>query len=315
MIPLILSRPLVTLDLETTGLDAEEARIVEIGMMVQYPEKSCSSCLGTGLKDDAKLGDADVCCTRCKGMEREPTLEWRTIVNPLVPIPVLASEVTGITDAHVQACRDCLQSRSAHLTPTSLGSGGDPCQAFKPWPTFAQLAGRLARFLASVDYAGKHVRYDLRVLSAEMRRHDVAWSYEGAAIIDADAIERVKEPRDLSSLYRRRCGKEPQNAHQALADVKMTAELIAAQLTLWPDLPQTPWELHALLWGDWIDSEGKFRFDALGRPIVRFGKHEGKEMKDVPRSYWDFVLSPKEKFSEEIKQLAREAKLGKFPTR
>src|SRR6188768_488406 len=39
---LSLSRPLCILDLETTGLDTEVARIIEIGLMVIYPEGSCA---------------------------------------------------------------------------------------------------------------------------------------------------------------------------------------------------------------------------------------------------------------------------------
>ena len=77
MIPLTLTRPLVVLDCETTGLDAQEARIIEIGMVVLYPEGSCHC--------NADMSQAT--CKDCGGTGRTPTLEWRTLVNPLVPIP------------------------------------------------------------------------------------------------------------------------------------------------------------------------------------------------------------------------------------
>lgn len=304
MIPLTLSRPLCLLDLETTGLNAEEARIVEIGMLVFYPEDSCP------------CGDERVTCIVCNGTGRTPTFEWRTLVNPLVPIPAVTSEVHGITDENVKACQICGRTMPKPIgnepaLPHALPES--PAHVFKPWPTFAQLAGRLANFTAFMDYAGKHVRYDLRVLDAEMRRAKAAWHYADAAIICADAIERVKEPRDLSTLYTRRTGKQPHGAHHALDDVKMTAELLAAQLALWPDLPRTPAELHKVLWDSWIDAEGKFRYDKLDRPVVNFGKHAGQLMQDVPESYWDWIA--KGTFSPEVKMIAKLAKLKQFPTK
>lgn len=314
ILPLHLERPLVVLDAETTGLDAEEARIVELGLIVFYPSGSCSGCIGEGV---TPTDDVDVPCVKCGGTKNEPNLEWRTLVNPMVPIPPMSTETHGIADAMVQACQVCGLLGPQH----SMGSQFDAAvpivvtdHNFKPWPRFAQLAGRLARFLTGVDFAGKHVRYDLRVMAKEMRRNGVdSWSYAGASIVDADRNEQIMEPRDLSSLYRRRCAKEPVNAHSALTDCQMTTELIAAQLALWPTLPRTPAELHALQWADWIDAEGKFRFDKLNRPIVRFGKHDGKAMQDVPAQYWGFMLSPKEKFSDEAKELAKDALAGKFP--
>lgn len=316
-----LTRPLVTLDLETTGLRVELDRIVEIGMMTEYPDGSCAECGGDGTVLDAP---ADVlagrpyrdACSDCKGTGRRPSLEWRTLVNPTVPIPAQATAVHGITDAMVRACRVC-----GYEMPKAIGNepvnthcpADTPMHEFKPWPTFAQLAPRLAKFLHSVDFAGKNVRFDLQMLGFEMQRAKAPWSYADAAIVCADAIERVREPRHLSDLYRRLCRKEPLEAHSALNDVKMAAEVLDAQLALMPEFPRTPAEAHALLWADWIDSNGKFRFDQQGIPIVWFGKHRGSPMAEVPGDYWNYIL--KNDFDAESKALASKAKLREFPTK
>jgi DNA polymerase-3 subunit epsilon len=68
-INLCLTRPLVVFDLETTGTNPERDRIVEIALLVFYPD---------GL-----------------------VVPWETIFDPGVPIPASASAVHGITDAHV----------------------------------------------------------------------------------------------------------------------------------------------------------------------------------------------------------------------
>ena len=290
---LTLSRPLVVLDVETTGLLFDADRIVEIGLLTIYPADSCPC-------------DDRAACPDCHGTGRRPPLEWRTLVDPRMPIK---KNVHGITNDTIKSCRVCseLPGHRDHVTTTD-----SECHEFKPWPTFAQLAGRLARFLTSCDFAGKNVRFDLQFLAAEMKRANMPWDYKDAAIVDADAIERVIEPRDLSSLYRRRTGKEPQGAHQALDDVRMTAEVIEAQLKAWGG-PTTPAEVHAALWGDWITNDGQFRFDKAGVPTIWFGKHRGLAMREVPGDYWDWIL--KADFGDEAKSLARKAKMGEFPER
>ena len=320
MIPLDLTRPLAVFDLETTSLDVQDSRIIEIGLMVVYPEKSCSKCLGAGghnhkLIPGTNISEGDA-CLHCSATGREPTLEWRTLANPGIPIPAASTEIHGITDAMVQGCQTCGQPKEKHLDSDGtiiLGQFEGPCLVFKPWPTFRQLAQRLAKFLYSVDFAGKNTRFDLRVLQAEMDRARQPWSYEGAAIVDADMLERLMEPRDLSSLYKRRCGKEPVDAHSALADVRMSAEVIAAQLALWSELPRDLKALHELQWKDWIDDDGMFKFDKGGRAVVWFGKHRGKLVSEVPGDYWDYVL--KQGFGASVKRVASEAKLGRYPER
>ena len=112
---MILTRPLVSLDVETHAkCNPEQNRIVELGLRVDYPDG------------------------------REPK-RWCSLIDPGVPIT--ASDVHGITDADV---------------------------AEKP--TFAKLAPNLAHGLTYCDFSGYNVRFDLRVLQAEMDRTLVKWS-------------------------------------------------------------------------------------------------------------------------------------------
>ena len=65
-----LTKPLVVLDLETTGIWIEKDRIIEIGMVKLSPD-----------------GKQTV---------------YSTKVNPCMPIPAVVTELTGITDADVK---------------------------------------------------------------------------------------------------------------------------------------------------------------------------------------------------------------------
>lgn len=245
-----LNRPLFVLDLETTGVNTKEARIVEIAFQMWDWE---------GLKK-----------------------EYSTLINPGISIPAEASGVNKITDEDV-----------------------------KEKPRFAQLAKNLAMGFSNCDFAGKNVRFDLRILAAEMARANVVWSYLDARVIDADRLEQIGEPRTLSHLYRKHLGKEPENAHQALADVQMTTEILVAQLQKYSTLPRTLDKLHHLQWPGWIDPDGKFKFDN-GVPVCTFGKYSGKSMMNIPSDYWSWIISAD--FSADVKALAERAKRGEFPT-
>lgn len=275
-----LTRPLFVIDTETTGLNPKCDRIIEIGF-----QRWTSN-----------------------GMDKE----WRSLIDPGVPIPAGAPKTHGILDSSVRGCRVCLRSREAHIPLGSLMDPTRECEGFRPWPRFEQLAENLAMGFTDCDYAGKNVRFDLRMFSAEFARAKVEWSYLDARIIDADRLEQLGEPRTLSHLYEKHLGKKLEDAHEALSDVRGTTEVIVAQLQKYQTLPRDLDILHATQWPGWIDGDGKFRFNEDGVPCVgQWGKYAGRPMRDVNPGYWDFILSGD--FSPDVKALASAAKMGKFP--
>lgn len=209
--------------------------------------------------------------------------EFRTLVNPEMPIPRWVTEnVHHITDEDV-----------------------------KDAPTFKRLALHIAETFVDCDFAGKNVRFDLKVTAEEMERVKVPWSYVGARVICCDRMEHLGEPRDLSTLYERRTGKKPVDAHSALADVKMTVELLVAQVELFSKLPRDLDQLHALMWPDWIDAEGKLRWKN-DEPCIAFGgKHNGWSLRKVPRDYLLWMANSP--FPADVKKIAMDAAMGVFP--
>lgn len=270
---LALKRPLFVYDVETTGTDVDKDRIVEIGFQQWGPE----------------------------GMGRE----YRTLVNPGVPMPEGAERVHGISAAKLAACRRCGDSIGTH-------SLNQQQHDFQPWPTFADLAQSLAKGFSDCDFAGKRVRFDLQVTAAEMRREGIAWSYAAARVVDVDRLEQIGDPRTLSHLYRKHLKKEPEGAHEALADVRMTTEILEAQLQAYESaLPRDLGSLHDAQWPGWIDPDGKFKF-IDGVPCVAFGNaHRNRPMKDVPGGYWKWMLGAD--FPPDVKRIVEGAARGVFP--
>lgn len=272
---LTLSRPLFLIDCETTGVNVKSDRIVELGFQQWTAE----------------------------GMVKE----WRSLIDPGVPIPADAVKTHGITDEMLKACRFCGQPAERHPldNPETI-----PCLTFGPILTFAQLAPNLAIGFHDCDFAGKNVRFDLRILAAEMRRAGVGWSYAGSKIIDADRLEQLAVPRSLSHLHEKYVGRPHDGAHGALSDVRASATVIAAQLEAHENLPRDLALLHEAQWPGWLDDEGSFRM-VNGVATCQFGRWRGRAMKDINKSYWDWIL--RSDFPADVKSLARNAKLGQFP--
>lgn len=273
---LALTRPLFILDTETTGLDVTQARIVEISFQ--------------------RWGASGV------------TKLWSTLVNPGVPIPAAASKVHGITDATIQSCRTCGRQ---HDGMDDEEAAANECDGYKQWPTFKQLAANLAQGLTDCDFAGKSVRFDLRIMAAEMTRAGVEWSYMGARIIDADRLEALGEPRSLSHLYEKYTGTKLDGAHGTTADTAAAGVVIEAQLRRYTSLPRDLDKLHKEQWPGFIDPEGKFRFVDGVACFAAWGKYAGQPMTKADVGYWNFILA--KDFSPDVKRLASEAKLGRFP--
>ena len=175
-LPIALDRPLVFIDLETTGLNTKSDRIVEMAIIKMSPE-----------------GDVSERVRR---------------FNPGISIPPEATAVHGIRDEDV-----------ADEHP------------------FADVARSLADLLEGCDLAGFNIRrFDLPLLRAEFKRAGVAFDLEGRRIVDMKAIFHREEPRDLAAAARFYLDREHSDAHSALGDTRITAEVLWAQLERY-DIP------------------------------------------------------------------------------
>lgn len=257
-----LERPLVGIDLETTGVDPKTSGIVELGLEIFVPGK--------------------------------PVKEYRTLVNPLMPIPA------GATAIH-------------HITNEMVADA----------PTFMQLSDNLLKGLGDCDLAGYNVWFDIRQMAEEFKRAGKPWDYEGCRVIDGFRIWQLAEGRTLSHAFERwiRGSRDVsdqmiedelgvEGAHTALWDVKMSTRIIAAQLKACQTLPRDVQRLHDLQWPDRYDADGKLRWKDK-ELCFSFGEHRDKPLRTVPDRYLSWVIS--KDFSDKVKDTCRAALKRNYP--
>ena len=203
--------------------------------------------------------------------------------NPGIPIPPEAAAVHGITDEAV--------------------AGEHP---------FRRTAKSLAGLLEPCDLAGFNIRrFDLPILLAEFRRAGVSFDVKGRRLIDMKMIFHREEPRDLSAAARFYLGRDHQDAHTALGDIRTTAAVLSAQLTRYRHLPRDMDGLHA-----YCDEMGRFvtefdRWFARERGVLVFnrGKHKGTPLDEVAATTPDYLewMMGADDMPAEVKEAAGQA--------
>jgi DNA polymerase-3 subunit epsilon len=190
-------------------------------------------------------------------------LERERRFNPEMPIPAEATAVHGITDADV-----------ADEVP------------------FCRTARSLGDVLEGCDLAGFNVRrFDIPMLVREFERCGVDFSLEGRRIVDVQNIFHREERRDLSAAARFYLGREHEEAHSAIGDIRTSAAVLAAQLARYPDVPKELDGLHAYC-EEYAPTRSEvdrwFSGEDDGR-VFRRGKHKGQPLADVAREAPDYL--------------------------
>lgn len=250
-LPFNLTRPLVFLDLETTGLSVISDRIVELAIIRISPQ-----------------GDV---------------LERVRRFNPGIPIPPEATAIHGISDADV--ARE---------------------------PPFAARAKSLVELLDPCDLGGFNLRrFDLPLLLAEFKRAGVPFSIQGRRLIDAQVIFHREEPRDLSAAARFYLGREHEEAHTALGDIRTTAAVLSAQLQRYPDLPRDLDGLHAYCdeVSPFLSELDRWFTRQDGELVFRRGKHRGETLTQVATTEPDYLrwMLGADDMDEEVLAVVRQA--------
>ncbi|MBK9174862.1 MAG: 3'-5' exonuclease [Flavobacteriales bacterium] len=184
---------------------------------------------------------------------------WQTLVNPGIPIPAEATAVHGITDLDVALA-----------------------------PPLEAVAKEILDQLAESDLAGFNVlRFDVPFLAEEFYRVGIEWDHSSLRIVDVQRIYHQMEPRNLSAALRFYCGREHAGAHDALADVEATADVLLAQLERYPEALKGEVDFLGELSGDRQrspDAAGKLRFDDRGNICLTFGKYNGWTLENIGRN-------------------------------
>jgi DNA polymerase III subunit epsilon len=256
-LPFALERPLVFFDLETTGLDFKNDRIIELAFIKLTPQ-----------------GDV---------------LERVRRFNPGIPIPPEATAVHGITDADV--------------------AGELP---------FCRTARSLVDILDGCDLAGFNIRrFDVQMLIQELKRCGFELSLEGRRILDVQTIFHREEPRDLSAAAQFYLGRDHEEAHTALGDIRTSAAVLGAQLRRYAHVPRDLDGLHA-----YCDQYAPMRTEldrwfakSADGLVFRRGRHRGQTLSAVAEEARDYLrwMLGAEDMDEEVLCVVREALLAVEP--
>jgi DNA polymerase III subunit epsilon len=250
-LPFALERPLVFFDLETTGLDFKNDRIIELAFIKLTPQ-----------------GDV---------------LERVRRFNPGIPIPPEATAIHGITDADV--------------------AGEVP---------FCRTAKSLLDILEGCDLAGFNIRrFDLQMLLQELDRCGFELSLEGRRILDMQTIFHREEPRDLSAAAQFYLGRDHEEAHTALGDIRTSAAVLGAQLRRYAHVPRDLDGLHAYCeqYAPMrTELERWFATSAEG-PVFRRGRHRGQTLAAVAQEAPDYLrwMLGAEDMDKNVLRVVREA--------
>lgn len=207
--------------------------------------------------------------------------EYEYFVNPGMAIPAGATAIHGITDEMVS-----------------------------DKPRFGDLIKELSELFFDADLGGYNIKiFDIPILITEFGRVGVTLDYDSFKIVDAMAIFKIKEPRTLTAAYKKYCGKDMENAHNAIADIRASVEVLEGQLKHYEDLPTTPEGLNDFCFPrdpDMFDTEGKLRY-VDGKLTINFGKNRGKSLEDLAMNdpyYLSWILNGN--FPEKVKDAVKD---------
>ncbi|CAH1001589.1 3'-5' exonuclease DinG [Neolewinella maritima] len=220
-----------------------------------------------------------------------PQEELEMKLNPTVPISAEASAIHGLSNEDVAN-----------------------------EPTFPEVAARIQDFIGDADLAGYNSnRYDVPLLQEEFYRAGIFFDTNGRRLIDAQQIFYQMEPRTLGAALKFYAGKEMENAHDALADVRATVDVFAGQLKHYAGAtytkddgtviePFTDLDAVADFCKDdrFLDATRRLKRGPDGIPVFNFGKHAGKPVAEVfakEPSYLRWILE--KDFSTEVKTLVQ----------
>jgi len=225
-----LSKPIIFFDLESTGVSITKDRIVQIGAIK----------VNTDGTEEVK----------------------NVLLNPTIPIPSVATEVHGISDADV-----------------------------KDKPVFRQIAKSFAAWLSGSDLAGYNSdNFDIPMLIEEFSRVGIPFPEKNTNFIDVLKIERKVNSHKLGDTYQRYTGEELEGAHDALIDIYATIKIFHQQLAKNEHLPNGAADIEAFCQGEFkrVDFAGKL-YEKEGQVYWRFGKHKDQLVSET-KSYCNWVL-------------------------
>lgn len=224
----------------------------------------------------------------------EDPVEFDKLINPGIPISPEAMAVHGITP-------EMLRNK----------------------PTFIQLADEIYSFIGNADLAGYNSsRFDIPMLLEEFARVGIDFDLTNRRTIDVQRIFYKMEPRTLKAAYKFYCSEELENAHDALADVKATVDVLLGQLRMYDNVNvededgnviESPVKNDMQVLHDFtndlriLDATQRLRVDNNNVVVFNFGKYINQPVGKVvfkDQQYYNWILNSD--FAYQVKKIVKE---------
>jgi DNA polymerase III subunit epsilon len=224
---------------------------------------------------------------------REPE-ELSMLINPSIPISEEAMSIHGIT-------------------PKDLANK----------PTFIEVAQKLYDFIGNADLGGYNSnRFDIPMLMEEFARAGLDFDVTHRKLIDVQRIFYRMEPRTLKAAVKYYCGKNLEDAHDALEDVRATVDVFKGQLAMYDgvdfqdendNIIEAPIKNDIPALHDFtndtkvIDATQRLKYDTNGEIVFNFGKYINANVGETfykDRQYYHWIQE--KDFSIQVKKLSKE---------
>lgn len=280
-----LTKPLIVFDLETTGLDLVNDRVIQISYIKVYPD----------------------------GKEERENL----FINPEKPIPTEVVELTGISNDDVKEAPTFQQI--AH-TLNEKFSGCDFAGFNSNHFDIPMLAEEFLRAGIDFDF-GKCRLIDVQTIYHKMERRNLAAAYKfycGKKMEEDFAAHRADQ--DTEATYRVLQGqldmynpeKQEEEERRLVNDIDVLANFSKTNDNV--DFA------GRVIWKEMTDAQGKVLTDKEGNPrkqeVFNFGKYKGWAVVDVLHrdpGYYSWMLSSD--FTNNTKQVLTRIRLKEFNKR
>lgn len=189
-------------------------------------------------------------------------------------------------------------------------------------PTFIQVAHEINDFIGNADLSGYNSdRFDIPMLMEEMARAGIDFDVDHRRTIDVQKIFYKMEPRTLVAALKHYCGKTLEDAHDALADVRATVDVLKGQLIRYKETDYVDGDGYtterpikndmgaiAKFIGDsrTVDATQRFKYNHQGEVVFNFGKYVGKPAAELlykDRQYLNWILE--KDFSTQVKKIVK----------
>ena len=189
-------------------------------------------------------------------------------------------------------------------------------------PTFKEVAEKLFKFIGTADLAGYNSdRFDIPMLMEEFNRYGYDLEIEKRRTVDVQKIFYKMEPRTLKAALKFYCQKDLEGAHDALADVRATVDVLIGQLEKYDGVDYidgddfrtpAPIKNNVGALSDFthnsrmVDVTMRLKYNPQGEIVFNFGKYNGQVVRDVlksDRQYYQWIVD--KDFSVQVKKAVK----------